>query len=639
MDQHRWDSHKVCLAARLPFRDFRWERIGFDGERHHMSTSGDPIVDETGTFLGYHGTGRDITVEVEVRERAEQAETLLRDAVNSMSEGFVIYDRDDRFLMCNDTYLESYRKLYPEGADSLVAGARLEDVYHHILANGGGGDAARGREAEWLDERLRLRQQNSGAYEQRMRDGSCYLVTNRRMENGGTAGLRVDITERKRSEERIQHLAHYDALTELPNRTLLNDRLSQALHLTARNGEGLAVLALDLNRFKAVNDRFGHAAGDRLLKLVADRLMGAVRASDTLARVGGDEFVVVLTDVKPSDAGELAQRLIAELSEPFQLDDLRIRIGTSVGIALYPQDGDCTEVLLKNADTALYRAKIERHSHFSFFETDMDLRLRERWGLEQDLRMAIGTDQLRLHYQPTFSSTTRSIVGFEALLRWHHPVRGNIPPMSFIPIAEETGMIVAIGTWVLEEACRTAMAWPSPKRIAVNLSAAQLGSGELPGQVGDILRRTCLPAGRLELEVTETMLISNHSQVLDTLRELRDMGVQIACDDFGTGYSSFSYIQNLAFDRIKIDQSFVRELGGNPIAPRIVQAILALARSLDMEVTAEGVETEQQFAMLRELGCDEIQGFLLGEPLPSEAVAEVLRTTVTAGNAVRRYSL
>jgi diguanylate cyclase (GGDEF)-like protein len=630
MDQDRWDSHKACLDARRPFRDFRWERIGINGERRHMSTSGDPIFDEAGTFLGYHGTGRDITVEVEVRDRAEKAEALLRDAVNSMSEGFVIYDRDDRFIMCNDTYRESYRLLHPEGADSLVAGARLEDIYNHVLANGGGGDSARGREAEWVAERLRFHRQARGAFEQRMNDGSWYLVTNRRMQNGGVAGLRIDITERKRSEDRIAHLAHHDALTGLPNRTLLNDRLSQALHINARDGGGLAVLALDLNRFKAVNDGFGHAAGDGLLKLVADRLSGALRASDTLARVGGDEFVVVLTDVERVAAGGLAQRLIESLMEPFQLNDLRIRIGSSIGIALCPRDGDSADVLLKNADTALYRAKIERENCFRFFEPDMDLRLRERWTMERDLRLAIGTDQLRLHYQPTYSTATRSIVGFEALLRWHHPVRGNIPPMSFIPVAEENGMIVTIGTWVLEEACRTAMAWPTPKRIAVNLSAAQLGSGELPMQVIDILRRTGLPPGRLELEVTETMLISDHRQVLNTLRELRNVGVQIACDDFGTGYSSFSYIQNLAFDRIKIDQSFVRALGVSPTAPRIVQAILALARSLDMEVTAEGVETEQQFAMLRELGCDEIQGFLLGKPMLSDEIAEVLRSTVVA---------
>lgn len=247
--------------------------------------------------------------------------------------------------------------------------------------------------------------------------------------------------------------------------------------------------------------------------------------------------------------------------------------------------------------------------------------MRERWALEQDLRQAIGTDELRLHYQPTFSVKTRAIVGFEALLRWQHPLRGNVPPMSFIPIAEETGLILAIGAWVLGEACRTAAAWPEQKRIAVNLSAAQLHSGDLPAQVADVLRRTGLSAHRLELEVTETMLVTDQPRVLDTLHRVRAMGIQIACDDFGTGYSSFRYIQNLAFDRIKIDRSFVQELGVTSSALRIVEAILAIARSLDMKVTAEGVETEQQFSILSTCGCDEIQGFLLGRPMPADAVS------------------
>jgi diguanylate cyclase (GGDEF)-like protein len=447
----------------------------------------------------------------------------------------------------------------------------------------------------------------------------------------------TDITERKRSAAHILHLAHHDALTGLPNRTLLDDRLSHALSLVARNGGALAVLALDLDRFKAINDRFGHAAGDRLLVLATDRLKGALRAADTLARVGGDEFVVLQTDVgQPLAAGELAQRLIKMLAEPFQLEDRRLQVGTStstsitVGVALYPGDGDNAEALLKNADTALYRAKADRRGSFCFFEAQMDVQLRERWSLEQDLRHAIGTDQFQLHYQPIFASATRTITGFEALLRWQHPVRGEVAPMAFLPVAEETGLILPIGAWVMEEACRTAAGWAEPKRIAVNLSALQLRTSGLPAQVADILHRTGLSPHRLELEVTETMLISNHTQVLATLRELRDMGVHIACDDFGTGYSSFSYLQNLAFDRIKIDKSFVQELGVSSSALRIVQAMLAMAQSLGIDVTAEGVETERQFSLLHDQGCGEIQGFLLGKPMPGDEVRRCLHDALAA---------
>jgi diguanylate cyclase (GGDEF)-like protein len=627
MNPHRWDSHKADLAGRRPFRDFRWERIRITGRRSYMSTSGDPVFDEAGTFLGYQGTGRDITVEVETKDRAEQAEALLRDATDSMSEGFVIYDSDNRFVMCNAAYREIHCRIHPDGADCMVAGTRLEDVLLHTLAKGGVDDATRGREAEWMTERLRDYRQAEGSFEQRLNDGSWFLIKNRRMKNGGVTGLRVDITERKRSEERALYLAHHDALTGLPNRALLNDRLTQALNTATRTGGKLAILALDLNRFKAINDGFGYAAGDRLLNLVAARLTGAVRASDTLSRVGGDEFVVVLTAAEPATTGEFVQRLIEVLAEPYRINSLLMRIGTSVGIAMYPADGDNPEVLLKNADTALHRAKVDRQSTYCFFQAAMDRQLRERWALERDLRLAVGTDQLRVHYQPTFAIATRSIIGFEALLRWQHPLRGNIPPMSFIPIAEETGLILPIGAWVLEEACRTAAAWSSPKQIAINLSAVQLLSGELPAQVADILCRTGLPNGQLELEVTETILINDHVLALRTLNELRDTGVQIACDDFGTGYSSFSYIQNLAFDRIKIDQSFVGQLGLNSTAPRVIKAIVAMARTLDMHVTAEGVETEQQLSILKDLGCDEVQGFLLGRPMPAEAVSAMLGAT------------
>jgi diguanylate cyclase (GGDEF)-like protein len=557
--------------------------------------------------------------------RLLRSRRILSGAVDNISQGLLMIDADRQLSLISGRTIELLA-LPPE----LLA---RTPSYDDLLAwQTTMGEFGTGTEHEkWMLEQAepsRSALQN-GCYDRTRPDGRELEVRTQLLPGGGAMRTFTDITERKRSEARTLHLAHHDALTGLPNRTLLDDRLTQALRLAARTGGALAVLALDLDRFKAINDRFGHAAGDRLLVLATARLNNVLRASDTLARIGGDEFVVLQTDVgQPLAAGELALRLIKVLAEPFELEDRQLQVGTSttsgvtVGIALYPVDGNNAETLLKNADTALYRAKASRRGSLCFFKAEMDLQLRERWALEQDLRQAIGTDQLRLHYQPIFASATRSITGFEALLRWQHPVQGNIPPMSFIPVAEETGLILAIGAWVMEEACRTAAAWAEPKRIAVNLSAVQLNSGELTAQVADVLRRTGLPARRLELEVTETMLITNHFQVLTTLRELRDMGVQIACDDFGTGYSSFSYLQNLAFDRIKIDKSFVQALGVSSSALRIVQAILAMAQSLGIDVTAEGVETERQFSMLHEQGCAEVQGFLLGRPVPADAVGQ-----------------
>jgi diguanylate cyclase (GGDEF)-like protein/PAS domain S-box-containing protein len=524
MNPHRWDLHKADLAARRPFRDFRWERIQTDGKRRYMSTSGDPIFSDAGVFLGYHGTGRDITADVGVaeelrlaKEQAEAANHANADLVTAVSfaNDAIIGLGSDRLIK---TWNPAAERIYGLKAENVI-GRDIVDLWHSAEQASLAADlreVSKGKVITNLETVCR----HPDGYITHVSISAAPVIAS----DGAVTGLIVtacDITARKRSEERILHLAHHDALTGLPNRALLHDRISQALKLAAHT---LAVLVLDLDRFKTINDGFGHAAGDRLLVLVTDRLKGLLRASDTLARIGGDEFVVLQTDVEPSAAGELAQRLIEELSEQFELNHIQMRIGASVGIALYPADGENADVLLKNADTALHRAKADRHGTFRFFEAQMDLQLRERWALEQDLRLAIGTDQLQLLYQPIFASSTRTVTGFEALLRWHHPVLGSISPAYFIPIAEETELILTIGAWVLEEACRTAAGWAKPKRIAVNLSAAQLRNAELAAQVADVLVRTGLPARLLELEVTETVLISNHSHASDTMRALRALG-------------------------------------------------------------------------------------------------------------------
>jgi diguanylate cyclase (GGDEF)-like protein len=559
--------------------------------------------------------------------RILRSHQVLSVAVENISQGLMMIDERRQLVLINSRAIE----LLAIPPELLARAPSFDDLIEWQRDIG-----EFGTEAE-TEKRILTRDKSGRVdfsntrYERTRPDGVELEVRTQLLGTGGAMRTFTDITDRKQAEERNLYLAHHDVLTDLPNRMLLNDRLSQAMALATRKGGVLAVLALDLSRFKAINDAFGHAAGDQILVLVASRLKAALRAADTLARVGGDEFIVLQAEVEqPVAAGELAQRLTEVLSEPFELNGHQPVIGASVGIALYPLDGDSAAVLLRNADTALYRAKTDGRDTYRFFEAQMDAQLHERLTLEEDLRHAIGTDQLRLHYQPTFSAITGLIGSFEALLRWQHPVRGNILPMVFIPIAEDTGMICTIGTWVLEEACRAAAAWADPKGIAVNLSAVQLRNGQLPTQVADILRRSGLQPGRLELEVTETMLIGDPGHALATLHELREIGVRIACDDFGTGYSSFSYLKNLAFDRIKIDKSFVQELGVAPSALRIVQAIIAMAKSLDMDVTAEGVETEKQFAMLCEQGCDAIQGFLLGRPVPGNEVWRYLRDAPTA---------
>jgi len=436
-----------------------------------------------------------------------------------------------------------------------------------------------------------------------------------------------DVTERKRNEARIAYLAHHDQLTDLPNRAAFNACLQVTLERAAAAKEGFALLCIDLDRFKAINDVFGHATGDALLCQVARRLAEACEGA-FLARLGGDEFTVITPlGPQPATVEALAERLFAAFADDITVDGHRLRVTLTIGVGLYPNDAQDAETLVANADAALYRAKMEARGSVRFFESDMDKRLREKRALQNDLRSAIGNNELELHYQPQ-ASIGGQITGFEALVRWHHPHRGLIPPGQFIPLAEEGGLILPLGEWIVRTACREAASWPRPLRIAINLSPLQFQHGDLAGLVHAVLLETGLSPGRLEFEITEGVLIGDFSRTVAILRRLKNLGVRIAMDDFGTGYSSLSYLQSFPFDKIKIDRAFIANLGRSPQSAAIVRAVIGLGRGLDVPVVAEGVETEEQRAFLAGEACDEIQGLLVGRPKPIAHYADILGRVV-----------
>jgi diguanylate cyclase (GGDEF)-like protein/PAS domain S-box-containing protein len=435
----------------------------------------------------------------------------------------------------------------------------------------------------------------------------------------------MDITERKRAEARLTFMAQHDGLTGLPNRNLLRQQMDDILLHTRRSAEKVAVLVLGLDNFKAVNDTLGHGIGDKLLRGVAKRLRSTLREDDALARLNSDEFAIIQSGVtRPEDAVFLARRLLEAIADPFLLDGHSVVVGASIGIAMSPGDGDDSEKLLKNADMALSRAKNDSRGTFSFFEAEMDARAQTRRKIETELREAIRSDSLRPHYQPLVDLSTGRITSFEALVRWPHPERGMISPAEFIPVAEETGLINAIGGLMLRRACMDAAQWPDDVRVAVNLSPLQFRVGNLLALVMDTLKQAGLPAKRLELEITETLLLEKSSEVLATLHALRALGVRISMDDFGTGYSSLSYLRSFPFDKIKIDQSLVRDLAGNPDAQAIVRSIISLGKGLGVTITAEGVETEAELSCLRNEGCHEGQGFLFSRARPHAEIVSLL---------------
>ena len=454
-------------------------------------------------------------------------------------------------------------------------------------------------------------------------------VFSRLMDDGArieTSGLTVlairDLRERRSAEDKIRYLAEHDGLTGLPNRNALQVKLSAALDRVEASGETLALFCVDLDHFKEANDLHGHLAGDAVLKEAARRLQGAISSPSFAARLGGDEFVVVqITDQdQPAAAAELAGELLELLKAPGRYEGQELVMGASLGISLYPDDGRTREALLANADMALYRAKEGGRGAYRFFKREMDETIRERRTLARELRQAIIDEQLIVHYQPLARASDGEVCGFEALVRWKHPVRGMIPPLDFIPVAEECGLIGPLGEWVLRRACADAAAWDKPLRIAVNLSPLQLNQPALPTLVHEVLIQTGLSPARLELEITESALFKDYQRALDNLRRLKALGVRIAMDDFGTGFSSLSTLQSFPFDKIKVDKSFVENIHRDERATVIVRAVLGLGRSLNIPVVAEGVETEEQRQFLRDEDCAELQGYAIGRPAPAETL-------------------
>jgi diguanylate cyclase (GGDEF)-like protein len=469
-------------------------------------------------------------------------------------------------------------------------------------------------------------------YERERPNGTVLEIRTTPLPTGGAVRTYTDLTERKLAERRILHTARHDVLTDLPNRLLFRERLEEALAESQRSTQRFAVLWLDLDRFKAVNDALGHAIGDELLVAVADRVRTILRQGDVVARLGGDEFAILQrAGEQPIAASSLADRLISELSQPFNIQDHQLHIGASVGMAIWPSDGADGDTLLKNADLALYRAKADGRGVFRFFEAEMDAQVKTRRALELELRSALNDGEFELYHQPLVGTRDRKIKAFEALVRWNHPTRGLVSPDQFISLAEETRMILPLGNWVIQEACRHAAAWDSSVGVAVNISAVQFASGTLVQSVREALDNSGLQPHRLQLEVTESVLMESAELSGRIFKELHDLGVRIALDDFGTGYSSLSYLRSFAFDKIKIDRSFLRELTATAGSLSFIRTIVSLGASLGIPVCAEGVETEQQLELVRSLGCTEAQGYLISRPRPlGDALAMLKQAAASA---------
>jgi diguanylate cyclase (GGDEF)-like protein len=565
--------------------------------------------------------------ETTLAEKSNQLETAhmqIDAALNNITQGLVMFDRDARIVVTNERYIE----MYGLSRDVVKPGCTLQTLIQHRQDVG----LFKGDPDQYCRQILKtIAAGKTAGHLIETTDGRTVYAVEQPLAGGGWVVTHDDITERKRAEEQMAFMARHDALTGLANRILLREKMEEALARLRRRGEAFTLFVFDLDLFKSVNDSLGHPIGDLLLAAVGRRLRAAIRETDTVARLGGDEFALLQT-VEGNQriaAIALASRLLEAVNVPYEIEGNQIMIGTSIGIVLAPNDGTEVEQLLKNADLALYRAKAEGRNAYRLFATEMDAEARSRHSLQNDLRASIGRDEFEILYQTAFDATTGQAVGAEALVRWCHPIRGTVEPDQFISIAEEIGLIVPLGERVLRRACMDAMSWPAHVKVAVNLSALQFRAGRLLETISSALADSGLPPGRLEVEITESVLLHKNVDNLQTLHELKHRGISIVLDDFGTGYSSLSYLRTFPFDKIKIDKSFVGEMPERAECVAIVDAVTALGRGLNILTTAEGVETEEQFSLLRAAGVDQVQGFLFSHPCAALEI-EFDRTAVPA---------
>jgi diguanylate cyclase (GGDEF)-like protein/PAS domain S-box-containing protein len=591
-----------------------------DGGRFHAEVNGLPFRNAAGEIVGTLAAITDITERKQAEESLRRSVAEYRDLFEKANDAILILRPEDQIILeANRKACETYGLSHED-----MVGRSLKSFTRDVYRS---------------EEQIRriLREGSAENFEtvHFSRDGTPVdlLVSSSLVDyRGGTAILSVcrDITESKRAKQQIERLAYHDALTNLPNRTRFADRLELALSQARIEGHHLAILFLDLDRFKVVNDSLGHKVGDLLLQKAANRLAQLIRGGDTLARLGGDEFIILLSRIESDeDAGRVASKILQLFKKPFILGDRELFVSASIGISIYPHHGEDRETLVKNADIAMYRAKQEGRDNYQIHTSRHTHDAITRLALETDLRKGLENGVFPVYYQPLIELETGSIVGAEALARWRHPLRGLMRPADFIPIAEETGLIVPLGARILREACRQARFWQEngfgALRVSVNLSARQFHQQDLVRQVADVLEATGIPADRLELEITESIAMQNVEINVVTLRQLKDLGIRITIDDFGTGYSSLSYLKKFPIDTIKIDQAFVRDVTTDANDAAIVRAAIVMAHELKLNVIAEGVETREQFEFLKRRRCDEMQGYLFSEPLTSDAFEAFLQ--------------